>query len=364
MATCIKWPDAYDSLNDTNCMYIYNPKAGDELVFGWTFIKEAATNSDMLIIDNNGTTLYSHHININDSTHPDAEYFTYTFTNSCDYVIIGTNCDKPMYCTEFMYNAVSTNNDLSDVIATRQQIQGALDNKVNTWDIVQSDWNQTGTSEPDYIKNKPSIPDDSNLVHKTGNETIAGNKSFSGDVQINGGKLSVLGSMKLNITQSANTDKPGFTVYNTTSNECGSLQFRPNTIDSKPLLYLGHYNSVNTLDQTYIGFRNYTGARNSHGAASYNLVCPLPEVIRENGTWGSTVGNNNYYTFYMPLVFMNSSKSTIPVLAASDGTVDIANLLPTIPNNIVTANQTLSIAVVSSMPASPDADTLYLVTGA
>ena len=33
------------------------------------------------------------------------------------------------------------------------------------------------------------------------------------------------------------------------------------------------------------------------------------------------------------------------------------------PNNIVTANQTLSVAVVSSMPTSPDANTLYLVTG-
>ena len=33
------------------------------------------------------------------------------------------------------------------------------------------------------------------------------------------------------------------------------------------------------------------------------------------------------------------------------------------PNNIVTANQSLSVAVVSSMPSSPDANTLYLVTG-
>lgn len=31
----------------------------------------------------------------------------------------------------------------------------------------------------DDLSNKPTIPDDSNLVHKTGNETIAGTKTFS-----------------------------------------------------------------------------------------------------------------------------------------------------------------------------------------
>lgn len=35
------------------------------------------------------------------------------------------------------------------------------------------------------LLNKPTIPDDSNLVHKTGNETIAGDKTFNGDIIIN-----------------------------------------------------------------------------------------------------------------------------------------------------------------------------------
>ena len=69
---------------------------------------------------------------------------------------------------------------------------------------VQSDWNQTTTTADDYIKNKPtlatvatsgsyndlsnkpSIPDDSDLVHKTGNETIGGDKMFTGYTKLRG----------------------------------------------------------------------------------------------------------------------------------------------------------------------------------
>ena len=44
---------------------------------------------------------------------------------------------------------------------------------------IQSDWNQTTTTAKDFIKNKPIIPDDSNLVHITGQETIQGTKWFT-----------------------------------------------------------------------------------------------------------------------------------------------------------------------------------------
>jgi hypothetical protein len=46
---------------------------------------------------------------------------------------------------------------------------------------VQSDWNQTDNTSDDFIKNKPTIPNDSNLVHKTGEETISGVKKFTSD---------------------------------------------------------------------------------------------------------------------------------------------------------------------------------------
>lgn len=46
----------------------------------------------------------------------------------------------------------------------------------------QSDWNESNTSSDAFIKNKPTIPSDSNLVHKTGDETISGNKTFNGNL--------------------------------------------------------------------------------------------------------------------------------------------------------------------------------------
>lgn len=53
---------------------------------------------------------------------------------------------------------------------------------------MQGDWEQDDSGEYDYIKNKPTIPSiiglavDSEVVHKTGNETIGGSKTFSSGV--------------------------------------------------------------------------------------------------------------------------------------------------------------------------------------
>ena len=51
--------------------------------------------------------------------------------------------------------------------------------------VVQPNWNESDSTSYAYILNKPTIPDDSNLVHKTGNETISGNKTFNGKVILN-----------------------------------------------------------------------------------------------------------------------------------------------------------------------------------
>ena len=293
--------------------------------------------------------------------------------------------------------------------------KGATGDKGPTGDrgpLEQADWNETGTSEPSYIKNKPNlsvyatldylnkhyyngpeadsyfqykitaknklsaslvdglstvatsgsyndlsdkptIPNDSNLVHKTGAETIAGNKTFSNDVVINGGKLSILGSTKLNLTQSSSTDKPGFTVYDNNSREVAGFQWRPNTIDTDGLLWLGHYNNTSTLNQTYIGFRNYTSARNSHSAASYHLVCPLPFNADDEQKLHSYITGNTFHTFFFPLGFTDGTHT---VLVPNNGLLNISNIA-------VTSSSTpgLKIEVVSSMPQSPDKNTLYIV---
>lgn len=59
-------------------------------------------------------------------------------------------------------------------------------NEVNLGSVLteqaQADWNEADTTKADYIKNKPTIPSDANLVHKSGAETIAGTKTFSDGV--------------------------------------------------------------------------------------------------------------------------------------------------------------------------------------
>lgn len=52
---------------------------------------------------------------------------------------------------------------------------------------VQSNWNETDTSSAAYIQNKPSIPADNTLVHRTGDEPIGGQKTFSSTIVANGG---------------------------------------------------------------------------------------------------------------------------------------------------------------------------------
>ena len=49
---------------------------------------------------------------------------------------------------------------------------------------TQSNWNETNTSSAAYIQNKPTIPDDNNLVHKTGDETIFQNKRIAANGKI------------------------------------------------------------------------------------------------------------------------------------------------------------------------------------
>jgi hypothetical protein len=50
---------------------------------------------------------------------------------------------------------------------------------------VQADWNQATNTAADYIKNKPTTaPNDAALVHTTGDESIAGTKTFAGAVVV------------------------------------------------------------------------------------------------------------------------------------------------------------------------------------
>ena len=153
------FPEAYDSANDNYYVKIYNVHAGDVINFGNMLLKETTSSTPhILIINNSGTTLWSEEIPVNSQTNPSTLWTDYTFTADYDYIIIGTDCDKPAYVQNISYYVpLADNSDLGDVIPTISQVQTALGNKANTWDIVQSDWTQSDTGANDYIKNKPNL---------------------------------------------------------------------------------------------------------------------------------------------------------------------------------------------------------------
>ena len=157
--TGYEFPEAYDSSNDNYYVKINNVHAGDEIAFLNMLLKETPSSTPhILIINNSGTTVWSEEIPVNSQTNTSTLYTSYTFESDYDYIIIGTDCDKPAYVQKIEYYVpLADNSDLGYVIPTISQVQGELGNKVNYWDIVQSDWEQSDTGAKDYIKNKPNL---------------------------------------------------------------------------------------------------------------------------------------------------------------------------------------------------------------
>ena len=157
--TGYEFPAAYDSSNDNYYVKINNVHVGDEIVFGNMLLKETPSSTPhILIINNSGTTVLSEEIPVNSQENTSTLYTSYTFESDYDYIIIGTDCDKPAYVQKIEYYvSLTDNSDLGYVIPTISQVQGELGNKVNYWDIVQSDWEQSDTGAKDYIKNKPNL---------------------------------------------------------------------------------------------------------------------------------------------------------------------------------------------------------------
>ena len=157
--TGYEFPAAYDSSNDNYYVKINNVHTGDEIFFNNMLLKEASSATPhILIINNSGTTVWSAEIPVNSQTNTSTLYASYTFESDYDYIIIGTDCDKPAYVQKIEYYVpLADNSDLGYVIPTISQVEGELGNKVNFWDIVQSDWEQSDTGAKDYIKNKPNL---------------------------------------------------------------------------------------------------------------------------------------------------------------------------------------------------------------
>ena len=207
---------------------------------------------------------------------------------------------------------------------------------------------QGPTGEVDYSRlnsyvSKAELNDCSYVSYTQANSyymTVEGAKQV-----INAGKTFV-GNKRINFRQSTSSDKLGFTLYNNNEKEVGGLEWRPNTIGTRGLLsiqqYLGTGSNYTGVEMGYLGFRL------TEVSSKYHLITPLPSYVNTIET--INVGSD-YRNFFFPLVFKNGSNK---IYTDCTGLVDLSTLVSSTTSG-------LKIEVVASMPASPDANTIYIV---
>lgn len=124
---------------------------------------------------------------------------------------------------------------------THAPVSGVVDLGNTSAEQVQADWNENDSSSKAYIKNKPSVPADSDLVHKAGAETISGKKTFTEDLSVNGATISNAGNiasvsdtttwrLRRNYTGSART--VNMNVYGSTDGNNTYPRVYAQTVDS------------------------------------------------------------------------------------------------------------------------------------
>ena len=163
--TGYEFPAAYDSASDNYYVKINNVHAGDEIVIGNMLLKETpSATPHILIINNSGTTIWSEEIHVNSQTNPYTLFTSYTFESDYNYIIIGTDCDKPAYVQKIdYYVSLADNSDLGYVIPTISQVEGELGNKVNHWEIPNNIVTANQTLSVAVVSSMPSSPDANTL---------------------------------------------------------------------------------------------------------------------------------------------------------------------------------------------------------
>lgn len=189
--------------------------------------------------------------------------------------------------------------------------QGALaDTALQPNDNVSSLVNDAG-----YITSS-AIPTD--YVTTNTDQDITGIKTF-------------VGEKRIKFKQSASGNKLGFTLYDNNNKEAAAFEYRPNTINSYPLMYLGQYIGSGGVSYVstpiYVGFRCY----DNYNTASYNLVAPLAKDAKSSFSL-----NTSYKTFYLPLGITDGNTT---VTTASTGLLDISSILPTVNDATLTITQ-------------------------
>ena len=155
-----------------------------------------------------------------------------------------------------------------------------------------------------------SKADDSDVVHKAGDENVTGTKTF-------------VGSKKVAFKQSTANDKLGFTLFNNSNVEQGYLEYNPtNKISGVPLMTLGNYATA-AAGRAYVGFRRYSSISGANGA--YNLLTPLISDAKAPFNLTTT-----YTNFFLPL---GVTDGTTIVVTDKSGLLDISSLLVSIDSS-------------------------------
>lgn len=163
----------------------------------------------------------------------------------------------------------------------------------------------TGYATETWVGNQGYLTsgDLTNYVTTDTAQTITAKKTFTGEKAIL-------------FKQTSNSDKLGFTLYNSSNTELGAFEYRPNTISGAALL------NVNTsyANSCYVGFR-YWGT-------AVNIIAPKV----------STAGD-----YYIPV---NITDGNTTVTANNTGSVNISSLLPDISGkqNTLTAGSNITIS--------------------
>lgn len=279
---------------------------------------------------------------LNKPTIPTVPTNVSAFTNDTGYI---TNSALTGYATE---NYVDTELAIKqDTLVSGTNIKTINNTSIlgsGNIDIQGGGGSYTAGTGIDITNNVISV--DSSIVTTNTAQDITARKTFFGEKAI---------YFKQNVAN----NKLGFTLCNNNNKEVGALEFRPNTIDSTPILTLNSPAPSETsvfLGNSYVGFRYWYNA--------INILAPF----------STSFANKN---FFIPVTFTNGT--TTIESTSTDGSVDISSLLPTKTSDLTndsgyitssaltgyeqTSNKVTSISSSSTNTQYPSAKCVYDIVG-
>ena len=246
---------------------------------------------------------------------------------------------------------LDTLKELADALgeeASLAYVTQALDGKADKSSLTNYATNSYVTTELDKKADKtdiPSMPDLTNYVSYTNANSYY--MTVTGPKQVINSIKTFVGNKLFNFRQGTSTDKLGFTLYNSDEKEAGGFEWRPDTINGKPLMSLQHY--VNAANMSIIP-QSYLGFRQTQGQHKYHLLAPIPYDVAHN----EYISGSDYKNFFIPLVFKNGSNK---VYTDCTGLVDMASLMPDLNDYTTTSYVTTELnkkADKTDIPSMPD----------